>query len=806
MKKCTAPLLVIALLFSIVTLLWFTKTYAAEIPQDIVLLIDASSSMSGQPMDDAKHAATSFCESILGQNPLSRIAILRFGSDCEFLTSFTNNSSIAVNKIASIKSSGSTNMESAFRKAKQLLVSEARIGAKKTIVLLSDGIPQSGGLTSNPNFYPKDIYGSYCEYANFIRNFVKSKKNGDDNMCILQGPGTPTYIYDSIWAVYFSKDPSGSQEDRLGRQLLKDLSDGNYYGATAGLDIDWTLGAISQGVTASNPFGREHVVTFDQELSRDLPRQASVTVPWRTEFFAQLPSSFNRELALACMAFSTAVYDNRLEESVLSDFGFTDTAVQYPQAAAQGYLDFGEITCRPIAPIIDPSAPDPKVYIKQFYEANGLNYDFDDLQEDIALNIQAILFGGKFVMAHQLVEINGQVKHLFALIARGSKDDSDWDANFHIGINSTSDGTYIGFSKAAEVVEKEFAKYMAKYQDDNYENLVLITGHSKGAAVSNIVAKRLSEKIANGKNHIYAYTFATPNTVDDWYDRGDFPNIHNVVNYKDLTPSVPPGFTKYGNIWGYEAINDYVIREIVRMTGALTNEPSSDQTLEAARKVFNENSSIIDGDVRIDVYHHAIVHLAWLKVADPEPYRCEKAASYLIHFHCPVNAEVLLDREVIAKFIHGRVRSTASNILVFANGDSKYVIVPAGPGYEIRLTAYDVGTMTYGVIPLNVANTKEIVYKNVRLEKGKQFTASPNGGLKLFDGNQIIGEIAIDGAETLYTREDTAKPITKDPHEIARYFIFTAIICTVLLAFSLIINVCLTIAYFKARKNNSKTE
>lgn len=79
----------------------------------------------------------------------------------------------------------------------------------------------------------------------------------------------------------------------------------------------------------------------------------------------------------------------------------------------------------------------------------------------------------------------------------------------------------------------------------NIQNpIVLVTGHSLGAAVANLVAAHLSTcndvnccGILNGDGtDVYGYTFATPNTVDTNEEgsvvyTGD--NIYNIMNNND---------------------------------------------------------------------------------------------------------------------------------------------------------------------------------------------------------------------------------------------------------------------------------
>ena len=85
----------------------------------------------------------------------------------------------------------------------------------------------------------------------------------------------------------------------------------------------------------------------------------------------------------------------------------------------------------------------------------------------------------------------------------------------------------------------------ADYLDGLNEPVFLVTGHSRGAAVANILGAQLSDRF--GAENVFAYTFATPRTV-----RGDYPaydNIFNVINPSDLVTYLPfPqwGFARYG--------------------------------------------------------------------------------------------------------------------------------------------------------------------------------------------------------------------------------------------------------------------
>lgn len=75
--------------------------------------------------------------------------------------------------------------------------------------------------------------------------------------------------------------------------------------------------------------------------------------------------------------------------------------------------------------------------------------------------------------------------------------------------------------------------------------LFLVTGHSRGAAVGNMLAAMLSDRY--GGENVYAYTIATPRTVRG--EKKSYPNIFNLVNPSDYVTYMPLpqwGFERYG--------------------------------------------------------------------------------------------------------------------------------------------------------------------------------------------------------------------------------------------------------------------
>ncbi len=136
---------------------------------------------------------------------------------------------------------------------------------------------------------------------------------------------------------------------------------------------------------------------------------------------------------------------------------------------------------------------------------------------------------------------------IIAIILRGTYN-KEWYSNFEIGRDVASTKVHEGFSRAKDFALEKLAMYITNYGIDRDHIKFLVTGHSRGAAVANLLSKTLIDHY--GPNNIYSYTFATPNTTLD-ENAGDsrYSGIFNFVNPEDFIAYIPLkewGFTKYG--------------------------------------------------------------------------------------------------------------------------------------------------------------------------------------------------------------------------------------------------------------------
>lgn len=188
--------------------------------------------------------------------------------------------------------------------------------------------------------------------------------------------------------------------------------------------------------------------------------------------------------------------------------------------------------------------------IKAFMESNGIYdvtcYDFTNTYSDSDVS--------EAYIGHRKVSYAGQTKEIIAIVVRGTNGTiKEWTSNFDIG--STVDkykyadwvvaNNHKGFDVAATRILRCLQQYEALgYIDTSVQSAYWVMGHSRGAAIANIIGARLVDK----SKYVYAYTFAAPNTTTAT-NAGSYAGIYNILNTDDFVPYLPMtawGFTHYG--------------------------------------------------------------------------------------------------------------------------------------------------------------------------------------------------------------------------------------------------------------------
>ena len=201
------------------------------------------------------------------------------------------------------------------------------------------------------------------------------------------------------------------------------------------------------------------------------------------------------------------------------------------------------------------------------------------------------------------------------VVIRGTYKD-EWQGNTEITGTEydASCKEHENFQKASDSIKSIIKKYVKQYCLDYDKVTLIITGHSRGAAVANLYAKEATDSINGVYNDsipsfssVTAYTFATPNVAKYNTSMESYNNIYNFCFKEDVVPTVP--LTKPVDGWGYwkygktflASLKDikaesniliedfYIVDNVPKIHDCLWKWPSVDDYYN--KKLYAENST-----------------------------------------------------------------------------------------------------------------------------------------------------------------------------------------------------------------------
>lgn len=144
---------------------------------------------------------------------------------------------------------------------------------------------------------------------------------------------------------------------------------------------------------------------------------------------------------------------------------------------------------------------------------------------------------------------------LVLVSVRGTSGQQEWLSNFNVADSTHKKERYHeGFDKSARMIIEDLQAYLQEFAIDTSAARILVIGHSRGAAVTNLVSSALDRgEVIPGlvPEHIYTYAFATPNSCSDIAERraGLYLNIFNINNPEDVITELP----FRGGSWDYSS-------------------------------------------------------------------------------------------------------------------------------------------------------------------------------------------------------------------------------------------------------------
>lgn len=166
----------------------------------------------------------------------------------------------------------------------------------------------------------------------------------------------------------------------------------------------------------------------------------------------------------------------------------------------------------------------------------------------------------EFFVGHKKIVYKGVIREVIILSVRGTNEtNAEWSSNFDVGADTRdyysamgsshphwkNKQNHKGFDVAANRVYEKMDAYIDSYIASNADVSILVTGHSRGAAIANILGQMYED---NTPYRVYGYTFAAPNTTTA-KNASNYKNIFNIINKDDIIPYLPLsewGFKNYG--------------------------------------------------------------------------------------------------------------------------------------------------------------------------------------------------------------------------------------------------------------------
>ena len=346
----------------------------------------------------------------------------------------------------------------------------------------------------------------------------------------------------------------------------------------------------------------------------------------------------------------------------------------------------------------------------------GRNYFRDDtvvIEENTALNTS------------QDDEVG--TKPLVVVDVRGSVTISDWINDVMTQFDSENNR----FAAFADEIFTNVENYLSSTGVQN--PIILVTGHSMGAAIANILAARLNGIMDPG--NVYAYTFATPRTVNEAVSGNqavNYPNIFNILNSNDAVTYVPLTITlPVVNYWKRHGIDLYI------------NMPYSESR---------------ETDILGMPCHSMSVYLNWLNSSEDlslqemlalsEEARVWGLLPIIAKIKCPVGVTIKDSNGNIIGYESQQENAVYPDMLdngvmswIEEDGAKMFFIPSIADAASIEIEAYDYGSMNFTVGSVDASTESEIkTLNNISLYPGKEFIADISEDVPVEDTQLFITE------------------------------------------------------------------
>lgn len=290
-------------------------------------------------------------------------------------------------------------------------------------------------------------------------------------------------------------------------------------------------------------------------------------VTWDDAWFLADPVSYNHELARTSSVLAALAYS----ESGYYQVGSTQPAYMEDALAALGFQDVSTESYRYRSEVVDEvlnlftGDSDSVAYAiarKRLHTGEGA------APRDVILVSIRGSYGSEWLSNLDLMPEEGEEAASARQVEAGlAPEDAEAAVKASPASGSSQEspaaGDHRGYSRACAEICGQLERWVSASLEAGSEVSVLLTGHSRGGAIANLVAAELDDAAARSSKSasdrlsalsrvsaVYAYAFASPATTTSASAQDAcYGNIFNIVNPSDIMPYLPLrswGYDRYG--------------------------------------------------------------------------------------------------------------------------------------------------------------------------------------------------------------------------------------------------------------------
>lgn len=540
-KRLLSLLLCIVMLLSMlpVSVLAAENETPETLKRYTVLVLDTSNTASftadGKPIYTAdtaveyvKKAAKKFISSLVNADGSNYVAVVSFKSTASVVSGFTDDIQALHEKVEALTADEVIRDISAGLESADTLISAIPDGenVRKNVVLFTTGMTNHGDYSYSGKYDDQTVGSSWYRTDTGIRLYAYANHAIAAAEALKQ---KATLYTIGLFQTMDGMPERGKDIVEFFKLTTKDLatSEEYYYPVDDPDDLEFTFGDVAGDIV-----NKKKIITskFKWHGSIASDRDQEGTCYYSDDYFLETSTIENTHRRTMSLAF------------VLSGFASKDGSTDWDQGVDENGVRNNDK---------DPKWKNAKNLlcgIDGNEDYPGLGFDEETFQvNDFWLRKPTRDSIG--VLAANKTLRDGS--RLVALAIRGGGYEQEWASNFTIGLWDEHEG----FAKAKRDTLSFLDSYLTEMQITGPIKLWIV-GYSRSGVTANMVGGALDSgyQLANGAtvafDDLFVYAFEPPQGSMQEQVRGNYSNIHNIVNPNDPVAMVAPSawnFARYSN-------------------------------------------------------------------------------------------------------------------------------------------------------------------------------------------------------------------------------------------------------------------